>query len=376
MKDSINPVRLVIKTLVLYVIANILFAAYQPSLGIFSLYNTLLPGRTRLPYERAENMRLGYNLALFQDLDTSFASHVIATEEKPEDEYRVVLVGDSSVWGFALSSQDTLSEKLNQLNLRSCDGRRMRFYNLGYPWSFVFKDLLVLERAKAYQPDMVLWLFTLRGLTGTDREIVDFFEGKLVTDAKRIQAEYGLRDYTSELTTQTFFERTIIGERKKLKADLTLQMDGFLWAATGIDHHLQTWLPWKDTLEPDPEYRHYKSPEDWPRLQQDLMLDVIQAGRKMMNHSVVVTINEPIYIASGPNSEIRYNKLYPRWVYDEYREFLGHWMTENNYPYLDEWNIIPQAEFSDFPVHLSPEGERIFAEALSPGIFTYSCGSH
>jgi hypothetical protein len=370
---KIDPLRVVVKALVLYVIANVLFAMYNPSMGTLSVYNWLLPGRARFPYERAENVDKGYNISLFQDLDAAFASHVISNGEKQADEYRVILVGDSSIWGYAANSSDTLSARLNDLNLTSCDGRRMRFYNLGYPWSFIFKDLLVLEKSTEYDPDMVLWLFTMRGLTGSDKDVVDFFEGELINDAKRLQAEYQLRDYTSELTIQTFFEKTIVGERKKLKADITLQMYGFLWAATGIDHHLQTWLPWKDNLENSIEYRHYRTPEDWPRLQQDFMLDVIHAGHRMMGDAQVVIVNEPIYIASGPNSEIRYNKLYPRWAYDNYREFMSGWMSENQYLYVDMWQAIPQDEFSDFPVHLYPTGEQLLAEALSPEILGYSC---
>ena len=373
MNQNINPLRLIAKALVLYAIANILFAMFEPPIGALSIYNWLVPGRTRFPYERLENVSKGYNIPLFQDLDAAFASHVISNGKKPVDEYRVILVGDSSVWGFAANPSDTLTAKLNDLDLQSCDGRRMRFYNLGYPWAFIFKDLLVLERSKEYEPDMVLWLFTMRALTGSDSDINSFFSGPLIADAKRLQVEYQLRDYTGELNVQTYWEKTIIGQRKKLKADFIFQMYGFLWAATGIDHHLQTWLPWKDTLERGLEYRRYKSPEDWPRLKQNFMLDVINAGHVMMDGSQVVVVNEPIYIASGLNSDVRYNKIYPRWVYDNYRSYLNAWMAENDYAYLDMWQVIPPEEFSDFPFHLYPKGEQMLAENLAPGILDYSC---
>lgn len=370
---NINPLRLMAKALILYVIANILFAMFEPPVGMLSIYNWLVPGRTRFPYERAENVSKGYNISLFQDLDAAFASHVISDGKKPADEYRVILVGDSSVWGFAAKSTDTLTAKLNDLDLRSCDGRHMRFYNLGYPWSFIFKDLLVLERSKVHQPDMVLWLFTLRGMTGLDKDIDSFFSGSLIADAKKIQTEYQLKDYTGDLNVPSFWEKTIIGQRKRLKADFIFQMYGFLWSATGIDHHLQTWLPWKNTLEGGLEYRRYKSPEDWTRLQQSFMLDVINAGHTMMDDSKVVVVNEPIYIASGLNSDVRYNKFYPRWAYDNYRSYLNTWMAEHDYAYLDMWQSIPPDRFSDFPFHLDPKGEQMFAENLAPDILNYSC---
>lgn len=103
------------------------------------------------------------------------------------------------------------------------------------------------------------------------------------------------------------------------------------------------------------------------------MLDVLDAAHTMMGDAKIVTVNEPIYISSGSNSEVRYNKLYPRWAYDRYREFMQGWMAENQYPYLDMWNVIPQEEFSDFPVHLYPAGEQLLAESLAPEVLKFSC---
>ncbi|MCZ7670394.1 MAG: hypothetical protein M5U34_26160 [Chloroflexi bacterium] len=37
----------------------------------------------------------------------------------------------------------------------------------------------------------------------------------------------------------------------------------------------------------------------------------------------VLLINEPMFISSGRNSDLRYNAFYPRWAYDQYREMLG-----------------------------------------------------
>jgi hypothetical protein len=371
--QKINPLRLIIKALVLYAIANVLFAFFEPPVGRLTIYNWLVPGRLRFPYERQENISKGYNISLFQDLNAAFSAHVISSGSKPADEYRVVLVGDSSVWGFALNSTDTLTSKLNELNLRACDGRRMRFYNLSYPWTFVFKDLLVLERSKEYEPDMVLWLFTMHALTASGNNIDSFFRGPLIADAKRLQTEYKLADFTSRLSVQSFWDKTIIGQRKKLKANVIFQMYGFLWAATGVDHHLQPWQPWKDTLAGGQAYRNYESLEEWPQLKKKLMLDVFHAGHTMLDGIPVVFINEPIYAASGPNSDIRYNKFYPRWAYDNYRSYLSAWMAEKKYSYLDMWQVVPPEDFSDFPFHLYPKGEQVLAENIAPGIFDYSC---
>src|ERR1043165_6353201 len=97
----------VIKGLLLFALVNLLFALINPLplLGRISAYNVLVPGRDRLPY--GENPDQSYNLSLL-NLDAMFASHIIAGTPKAADEYRVLLVGDSSVWGVLLNPEQTL----------------------------------------------------------------------------------------------------------------------------------------------------------------------------------------------------------------------------------------------------------------------------
>ncbi len=42
-----------------------------------------------------------------------FASHEISAGAKPADEFRVILIGDSSTWGFLLPADQTLAAYLN-----------------------------------------------------------------------------------------------------------------------------------------------------------------------------------------------------------------------------------------------------------------------
>ena len=72
--NQIKPFNVLIKGLLLFLLFNLVIAAWQPGIGQFSLYNTIFPGRERLPF--GENPKQSYNLSLF-DLDAMFASHVI-----------------------------------------------------------------------------------------------------------------------------------------------------------------------------------------------------------------------------------------------------------------------------------------------------------
>ena len=63
-----------------------------------------------------------------------------------------------------------------------------------------------------------------------------------------------------------------------------------------------------------------------------------------------------MFISDGQNSDLRYNSFYPRWAYDQFRPLLNDKATTNNWHYLDSWDSIAPAEFTDTPVHLTPEG--------------------
>ena len=96
-QSSISLPRLAIKTICLFIVIDLVYAAINPlpALGHLSAYNILFPGRLRLPY--GENPSQSYNLSLF-NLEAMFASHAVASPKKPA-EFRVVLIGDSSTWG-------------------------------------------------------------------------------------------------------------------------------------------------------------------------------------------------------------------------------------------------------------------------------------
>ncbi|NJL56132.1 hypothetical protein HC928_13840 [bacterium] len=151
--------RVIVKAALLFVAFNLLFALLRPveTLGSISLYNVIVPGRERLPY--GENPAQSYTLSL-NTLSAMFASHVIS-RPKPADEYRVLLIGDSATWGWRLENVETLAAVLNRGDLQTGDGQRVVVYNLGYPIMSLTKDLLLLDSAMHFAPDLVIWLVTL-----------------------------------------------------------------------------------------------------------------------------------------------------------------------------------------------------------------------
>src|ERR1041384_2415588 len=116
MNTTLSPLRVFVKACCLFVVINIIYALVNPQLSQFSVYNLLFPGRTRLPFGISGDP---YTVSV-DDVDAMFASHLISASKSP-DEFRVALIGDSSVWGENLSAYEVISEQWNQLKIACGD---------------------------------------------------------------------------------------------------------------------------------------------------------------------------------------------------------------------------------------------------------------
>jgi hypothetical protein len=354
--------RVVIKALVLFVILNGLFALFNPLSFIgehLTLYHTLVKPRLRLPY--GENPA-SYNLSL-DNLDAMFASHALASNPD-SDEFRLLVIGDSGVWGLLLRPEETLTEQLNALNLTTPDGRRIVAYNVAHPILSATKDLMLLDYAMRYQPDGVLWLVTLDALYQPDQLRPPLAQNNASRIVDLIETYHLNLDQTPLSPEPTFLERTIVGQRRPLSDWLRLQMFGLMWQNTGIDQVYEPYTPTANDLTDSPTWQGLHEGDD---LAQALALDVIDAGYQRAGEAGIPlwVVNEPIMIADGANHDIRYNAWYPRWAYDEYRAILSERADANGWAYVDLWDGVPNDQFTDSPVHLSPEGIGQIAKTLA-----------
>jgi hypothetical protein len=352
-------IRVLLKALVLFAILNLLLAVVSPlpALGQISAYNRLFPGRERFPF--GEDPSAAYNFSLYS-FKAMFASHHVSSGTKPAEEFRVVVIGDSSTWGTLLKPEETLAGKLDAADLISLDGRKMAFYNLGYPTLSLFKDVMVLERAMGYQPDLILWLVTLDSFP-VEKQLASPIVANNSNEAQAIVDKYDLHLY-DELTVPTFWEQTLIGQRRALADLARLQLYGVMWAATGIDQVYPTdYLPAQRDLEADETFCDREPPTLNPG---SLAMDVLFAGMQAAGDVPVLLVNEPILVSNGENSDIRYNFYYPRWAYDQYRQIMTDEASRNEWQYLDVWNLVPESEFTNSAIHRTPAGENLLAEAV------------
>ncbi len=351
----------VLKAMLLFALVNVLLALVDPlpALGRISAYNVLLPGRARLPY--GENPARAYNLSLF-NLDAMLASHELA-RPKAADEYRVLVMGDSSVWGFLLPAEDTLSAYMNAAGQRLDDGRRVRVYNLGYPILSVTKDLLLLSRLKAYAPDLIIWMVTLESLPA-DKQLFPPLVQNNAAEVRALIARHGLSLDPADpsFVDPSLWDRTLLGRRRALADLLRLQLYGVPWAATGIDQDIPaTFTPRMEDLPADTTFHGLTGPELRPA---DLALDVLAAGVAEAGDTPVIFVNEPMFVSQGENSDLRYNFFYPRWAYDGYRRLLAAEVAQRGWTYVDLWDAVPSSEYTDSAIHLTPAGSALLAQRV------------
>ena len=359
-KPRLFPV--LIKAAIVFVLFNFAFMFTKNiSPGKLSLYNVVFPGRERFPF--GESPR-AYNLSLF-NLDAMFASHILTGKEKTPDEYRVILIGDSSVWGTLLTPEQTLAGQLNSSALTAC-GRNVRVYNLGYPYISLAQELMILDEALKYEPDMVIWLTTLESLPMEKQ-----FGSPLVANnpdrIREVIARYNLNLDPNDpaLTQASKQDQTFVGQRREVADLIRLQINGLLWSATGIDQfYPENYERAQTDFEVDYAFHDFTPPIS---LREVLSFDVLEAGMSATNVPVLL-VNEPILISNGRNSDIRYNFFYPRWAYDEYRNLLAERAQQNDWNYLDTWDLVPMQEFTNSGVHMTPYGESLLVAEVAQEI--------
>ena len=359
----------VLKGLVLFLLIDLVFTAFNPNgLGRVSMYNRLFSGRLRFPF--GENPAQSYNLSLY-NLDAMFASHILNAGSKPESEYRVLVIGDSSVWGTLLRPEQTLAGQLDSADMVLC-GKRVRVYNLGYPTISLTKDLMVLDYAKRYQPDLIIWPVTLEAFP-LDKQltspIVANNAGRIDDLAVRYNLPLDL--HNDALVRPSFWDRTLIGQRRALADLFRLQMYGVLWSATGID---QIYPSDYERAQTDfgTDISFYGMQPPTLNLGQ-LALNVLQAGLQAAGRTPVLLINEPMLISKGRNSDIRYNFFYPCWAYDQWRKVMMDRAVEQGWNYLDLWDLVPADQFTNSAIHLKPSGEALLAGSVEKTIEGQPC---
>lgn len=355
--------RILLKTILILAVLLAGYYLLQPEAGMgnISFYNSLLPGRERLPF--GENPRTAYNFSL-SNLNAMFKSHEIsATGASSEEEIRVAVLGDSSVWGTLLRPDETLAGHLDGKSLQlNGTSFRLKTYNLGYPTLSLSKDLLLLNRALAYQPDLILWPLTMESFP-IDKQLTTPLAADNLNEMKSVFLKAGsLPGWFEKTRSGTDWRgKTFFAQRRSLWDLIRLQLYGISWAATRIDQDYPTDYP-VPTLDFQQDNTFHSVPGIYPN--KLMAWEVLDIGKKIAADVPILLINEPMLISDGQNSNIRYNFYYPVEAYDAWRlEFLDRCKT-SGWNCQDFWNILPKEAFTNSAIHYNSNGAAILADHL------------
>ena len=294
------------------------------------------------------------------NLDVMFSSHIV-TRPKDPGELRVLVLGDSAVWGIDLTSAQTLTAQLNDLNLR-CAGKNIKIYNLSFPESSASKDLMILDKAMPYQPDLVIWLVTWNTLKPKARKTAWLLDQNL-DEFYKLGKRFKFLPRSD--SSPTVLDRLLVQNRDIFR---TLRFELYSTSVlSGGQEQYQVTVPnVYEGLSQDVSFEGI----DPPTLPADqVSIDQVKDFYQLAGTTRVLVVNQPMLILTDvPNSDLNYNGYYPRWIYDQYRNILQQAAEQNGWNYLDLWNLLSANYFSSSPLHLTPEGEYMLAKALAPAI--------
>lgn len=364
-----DALRVLVKALIILTVANVVLLAtgFNPVCALIRLNTFDLLGRERARLAYPGDFTTGQ-----LPVGALLAAHRIG-EAKPAGEYRVVLLGDESIAGWGVPDGDTLADELNELNLRKL-GQRVVVYNLAYPQPSALRDLVILDAALAYEPDLIVWFVTPATLNNapTPEEVNPaFYE----VNAGRLAV---LADEYPDLA----------GGWMRAHGLLAPGADAPRTTALRDPHLLPVWLrslsypfrqshvvevPEQADREPVP---HYTMQHAGFHSMPGSVWDVLRAGCRAADAggAELLVVNQPVADSAEQGSVAGYNQRYERELYEHYREALV-WFTDYyGLWYVDLWDAVPAGRFTGAPTHLDSLGHKMLAARLQ-SVLTAQGGS-
>lgn len=340
--DNVKPLRVLVKSMVLFVVLNILLSSFS-SVDYF-VFERLMPKQDQFPIYVIypdPRARHGFGIRNVFDLNVLFKSHIISRDEKSKNEYRIIFIGDSTVRnGSAYLSVDGYT----------CGGRILRSYNLGYYGFSATKDLLILQDAMRYRPDMIIWSVTSDTFQGEPKT----FALANITKLDGLALSYQLPVFVDQ--SYNYGETMLYWDSQLRLQMLLLANYNILYPAI---HNEQ-----KIISAANEDLKISSPSKNSTSGSHNDLFTAISVGLNIANGAPVVVINEP-----RPSLVIKENE------YIRYRGSFSNLSVNQHWIYLDLSNLIPDQEFYD-KVHRNKNGEALFEKAIVPAVLQVACGKN
>lgn len=351
--------RIFIKSMLLLLILNVIRVVFNinivDSIININTWGLTGHGRERLVYPGDfKNGQL--------PIESLLATHELVYRPKAADEYRVLVLGSSGIVGYGLHDQDTFTAQLNARGLK-IDGKRVVTYNLAYPSPQVARDIVILDAAVQYQPDLVIWFCTAGAVINTPHkgDNTAFFDLnrarlKRLTDAFGLQSWYvaWMLPEPDQNPWFTFYHQDT----------LLTWLDSLLYPFSTPDLALINRRSGDELIPPKASY--FAGMDGFsPQPNQTWQFFLVGQTLTQRVGAGLLIIDEPTLIGHGPNSDINYNKTYERVFYDNFRGAMSLFTQQHHIWYADLFNVIPASNFTDTALHADRIGYSILVDRVA-----------
>ena len=327
-------------------------------------------GRGCLPPLFDGGQRLhGLGKVEMQWLPPLLRQHELCWRDVP-GEVRVVLLGNSAVYGFPLPVEASLGARLNARFAAA--GTAAHLFNLGWVYTYLLKDALILQRALAYHPDVIVYAVTLADmvhlapppvepLLAFMRANADTVAAMAAAPPPGLEEPLGLvGDWLAARsaweTVDTWRQRLASTVRGALRARA-----GALATALGAPAATRPATRRRAAYDCDAVTQRdalfYRQWQSWN------LLEALAALRADGGPAVLV-VNWPI--AHEPRGAC-HNARYTAARVAEYRDWLRAATARLDLPYLDLGDLLTAEDFLD-SLHVSPAGPQRIADRVGPAL--------
>jgi lysophospholipase L1-like esterase len=352
--------RIFAKAVVLLLIANFacIVGDFDPvaMLTQINTWGLVGHGRARLAYPSDfQNGQL--------PIESLLAAHEIAYRPKAADEYRVVVLGESGIAGWGLDDRETFTRQLTARNLE-VKGKRVVAYNLAYPSPDAARDLLILNAAARYQPDLVVWFITAAPLDDSPKSAgvnLTFFE----LNRKRLESVIAAINFPdwidARLTKEPGWRRWIAIRNQDM---LPVWVNTLLYPFNAPDLGRTTRRIANETIPA--KARYYTGRPGFESMPGASWIFLKEARVYATSARFdLLVVNEPMLVGKGANSDVNYNLEYERAFYDRYRREMALYASKLKLWYADLWDAIPAESFTDTPFHADAAGYGILVDRIA-----------
>jgi len=308
----------------------------------YFVFRQLLPKLNKFPIYAVyydSQAKHGFGAQNIFDLNVLFNTHLISYEKKPANQYRIVFIGDSTV------RDGTIYPMVDQ---QGCGGKILHAYDLGYYGASVTKDLMILQEAMKYSPDLIVWSVTDRTLSNEPKD----FAMANFADLVELSHTYSLSMPLDQSLNRSgsFFSG---GDKIRLQTRLVLNYAILFPAIRNPQRMIQT-------ATNDIKTNNAADQETLPA-SGAYLFSALTVAPKIAGTIPFLLINQP-----------RPSVVVTQTDYLQYGQELLSLASEQHWIFLNLWNLVPDKDFID-KIHRNADGEVLFNRAVLPAILEIAC---